>query len=82
MSSLFGGAKAPAPQPVPIAPADDASARQARDDAARAAIADSKMRGRAATVAAGGDIASADQMQRGLLKAKARVSRAATELGA
>ena len=77
---MFGGSKSPAPQPVPINPVDDTAARQAREDAAQAAIADSKMRGRQSTIAAGGDQASTDQMYRGLLKSKARTSRAATDI--
>lgn len=80
MSGLFGGAKAPAPQPVVVNPAEDAAAAQARQDAQNAALADSKARGRASTIAAGGDTASYDQMQRGLLKSKGRVSRAATDM--
>lgn len=80
MSSLFGGAKAPAPQPVVINPADDTAAQKARQDAENAALADSKARGRASTIAAGGESASYDQMQRGLLKSKGRASRAATDM--
>lgn len=80
MSGIFGGAKAPAPQPVVVNPADDAAAQRARQDASDAALADSKSRGRASTIAAGGDLATTDQMQRGLLKSKARVSRASADL--
>ena len=81
MSGMFGGAKAPAPQPVVINPADDPAAIQARQDAEIAAIADSKARGRASTIKAGGDTAFYDQMGRGLLKSAARKSsRATTEL--
>ena len=38
MSSLFGGSKMPAPQPVPPTPVDDTAQTQARLDAERAAI--------------------------------------------
>lgn len=80
MSGLFGGAKPPAPQPVMVNPVNDSAAIQARQDAENAALADSKARGRASTISAGGDTASYDQMQRGLLKSKARTSRASADL--
>ncbi len=74
MSGLFG-AKAPTPQPVPVNPAspvDDGGAQVKRQEAERAAIADSKARGRASTIVAGGEMAAEEQMGRGLLKSKAR----------
>ena len=74
MASLFGGGSAPQPQPVPVQPMDDSAAIAARQAAADAALADSKARGRASTIAAGGDQASTDQMQRGLLKSQKRTS--------
>ena len=77
---MFGGSKSPTPQPVPINPVDDTVAKQAREDAARAAIADSKMRGRQSTIAAGGDQASTDQMYRGLLKSQKRTGAASTNI--
>jgi len=80
MAGLFGGG-APAPQVVPVNPANDSVARQARLDAERAAIADSKARGRASTIAAGGIMAEEDQYQRGLLKSKERKSASAEMLG-
>lgn len=81
MSSLFGGGQSmPAPQPVPVNPATDAAAIQARQDAANAALADAKARGRASTIAAGGLTADEVQYQRGLLKQKARTGAAATQM--
>lgn len=74
MSSLFGGGKMPAPQPVPPTPVDDTAQTQARLDAERTAIADQKARGRASTIKAGGDIAAEEQYGRGLLKQKRRGS--------
>ena len=71
MSGLFG-AKPPAPQPVPVNPVDDTAAQAKRQEAERAAIAESKARGRASTIVAGGEMAAEDQMGRGLLKSKAR----------
>ena len=76
----FGGGGAPAPQQVPMNPEDDPVARRARQDAENAALADSTSRGRASTIFAGGDSASQDQMQRGLLKSKQRASRAASDM--
>lgn len=79
MSSLFGKPSAPAPAPVPLTPIDDGAATQKRLDAERAAIADSKSRGRGTTVAAGGDLAAEEQYSRGLMKKKQRGA-AASEL--
>jgi len=79
MGSLFG-AKPPAPQPVPLNPADDKAAEQQRMEAERAALADSKARGRASTIAAGGDLAAEEQYGRGLLKRKQRVGTASAEM--
>lgn len=81
MSSLFGGSQTmPTPQPVPVNPMNDAAAAQARQDAANAALADAKARGRASTVAAGGTMADEAQYQRGLLKQKARTTAASTQM--
>ena len=81
MSSLFGGGQSmPAPQPVPVNPANDAAAAQARQDAANAALADAKSRGRASTIAAGGLTADEAQYQRGLLKQKERTTAASTQM--
>jgi hypothetical protein len=80
MSSLFGKPSAPVPQQVPINPADDSAAQQARDDAARAAIADSKARGRASTIVAGKAMVEEAQYGRGLLKSKQRAA-VSNELG-
>lgn len=76
MGGLFGGSKAPAPQPVPVNPVNDTAAQQARQDAERAAIADSKARGRASTIAAGGDSAAEEQYGQGLLASKKRTGAA------
>jgi hypothetical protein len=64
----------PAPQPVPVAPTQDRAAEEQRLNAERAAIADQKARGRASTIAAGGDIAAEEQYNRGLLKKKQRTA--------
>ncbi|MHB1087105.1 MAG: hypothetical protein ACYCZ0_05150 [Minisyncoccota bacterium] len=72
MTSLFKTPKMPEPAPVPLAPTQDPKAEQKRLDAERTAIADSKSRGRASTIFAGGDIASEEQYSRGLLKKKQR----------
>lgn len=81
MSSLFGGGQSmPAPQPVPVNPMNDTVAAQARQDAANAALADAKARGRASTIAAGGTMADENQYQRGLLKQKARTSAVSTQM--
>lgn len=73
MSSLFGGAKAPAPQPVPVSPMDDSVAIAERNKAAQnAAAADAKQRGRQSTVAFGAKLASDEQYDRGVLKSKSR----------
>jgi len=72
MSSLFGKPSVPAPQPVPVNPAQDPAAEKQRLDAERAAIADQKARGRASTVAAGGDLAAEAQYGQGLLKKQQR----------
>ena len=80
MSGLLGG-KPPAPQPVPVNPTNDAAEQAKRLEAERAAIADSKARGRASTVVAGGEMAAEDQMGRGMLKSKARRAASAEMLG-
>lgn len=81
MSSLFGGGKAAMPQPVPVNPVDDSAARAKRMEVERAALADSKARGRQSTVAAGGLMAAEEQMASGLLKVKQRSAAAAGLLG-
>lgn len=79
MTSLFSSPKMPAPQPVPVAPTQDPAAEQKRLEAERAAVADSKSRGRASTVFYGGELAAEEQQSRGLLKKKQR-SAAASEM--
>jgi hypothetical protein len=76
VSGLFSKPSMPAPQPVPVAPTapDNKAAEDQRLNAERAAIADQKARGRASTVAAGGDIAAEEQYNRGLLKKKQRTA--------
>ena len=76
----FGGS-APVAQPVPVNPANDPAAEQARLDAERAAIADAKMRGRASTLAYGSDAAAQAQYERGLLKSQQRAGVSAEVLG-
>jgi hypothetical protein len=56
-----------------VNPANDPAAIQARQDAERAALADSKMRGRASTIAAGGDSAADEQYGRITTEALNRV---------
>jgi hypothetical protein len=63
--------RAPAPPPDPRE--YDAAVRK-REDAQTAALADSKSRGRGATVVAGAQIAADEQAGRGLLRSKRRAS--------
>lgn len=81
MSGLLSGPKMSAPAPVPVNPGQDAAAAQKRLDAERAAIADSKARGRASTIAYGGDLAAEEQLSRGLMKKKQRSTAAAEMMG-
>lgn len=71
MSSILGKPSMPAPQPVPVNPADDPVAKQQRLDAERAALAERKGAGRAGTIAAGGDLATTMQAERGLMRKRA-----------
>lgn len=83
MSVLFGKPSAPAPAPAPLAPmADDNRAAEVqRLEAERAALADSKQRGRASTMAAGKELAEEEQFGRGLLKSTARRAASREMLG-
>lgn len=76
MSSLFSKPSMPAPAPVPMAPAapDNSAAEAQRLEAERAAIADSKARGRAATIAGGGLLAEEEQRMRGLTASRQRMA--------
>lgn len=76
----FGGGKSPAPAPVPVNPVDDSAAKEQRLSVERAAIVDSKSRGRQSTVAAGGAIAAEEQYGVGLLKSKQRRGSASSEM--
>lgn len=80
VSSLLGGGAAPTPQPVPIAPSASEADAAARAEAARVAEAERIKGGRRATMAAGGDLASEDQLARGLLKSKQRRDAAAKDV--
>lgn len=68
MSTLFGGAKAPAPMPVPVSPQVDAAAQAARENAARAAMADQLAGGRRSTMVGGMQIAYDEQQKRAASK--------------
>lgn len=72
----FGGPKAPAP--VPVQPALDTAAQdKARTDAKRAALAESKLSGRRATIVGGGLLAAEEQLGRGMAsQAKRAAARA------
>lgn len=73
----FSKPSMPAPVPVPVSPMKDTAAEEARNRAATEALAESKSRGRASTIAAGRDIAEEEQEGRGLIKSTRR--RAARE---
>lgn len=79
MSFLLGGKKPPKPQRLPMAPtsADNYAAQEARDNAARAAMAESAMGGRRSTIVAGMKIAMAEQQEAGLLSKRRREEAAA-----
>lgn len=72
VKGVFGGGGGPSPQYVPVSPANDAASAQARDDAARAAIAERKAAGRTSTAAAGQSMAEEDQLGRGKQRQAAR----------
>lgn len=74
MSSLFSKPSMPAPAPVPMTPAQDPNAEAQRLEAERAAIADSKARGRASTIAGGGLLAEEEQRMRGLTASRQRAA--------
>lgn len=76
MSGLFSKPSIPAPQPVPVAPMapDNTAAEAQRLEAERAAIADSKARGRASTIAGGGLLAEEEQRMRGLTASRQRMA--------
>ena len=71
MSGILGKPSMPAPQPVPVNPVNDPAAEQKRLDAERAALAERKGAGRAGTIAAGGDLATTMQAERGLMRKRA-----------
>jgi hypothetical protein len=66
---------------VPQSPLDEdnTAAERARQDAERAAVAESKAAGRRSTIVAGMQIAADEQMERGLMRRKR--SQAAKDLG-
>ena len=74
MSVLFSKPSIPAPQPVPVAPTQDAAAEQQRLAAEQAALADSKSRGRQATIAGGGTMMEEEQRLRGLSNQQRRMA--------
>jgi hypothetical protein len=71
MSGILSKPSMPAPQPVPVNPVNDPAAEKSRLDAERAALAERKGAGRAGTVAAGGELASTMQAERGLMRKRA-----------
>jgi hypothetical protein len=74
MSSLFSTPSMPTPAPVPMTPAQDPNAEAQRLEAERAAVADSKARGRAAMIAGGGLMAEEEQRMRGLTASRQRTA--------
>ena len=73
MSFLFGGGDStPAPQAVPVAPANDTGALAARDKAALDAQLASKSRGRRSTIVGGLQLAADEQELGGKRRAAAR----------
>lgn len=83
MSFLKPKMPAPQPQALPQSPTapDNTEAQRQREEAERAAIAESKAAGRRSTIVAGMKIAADEQEERGQLALKRR-STAARELGA
>jgi len=71
MSGILGKPSMPAPQPVPANPVADPAAEQQRLAAERAALAERKGAGRAGTIAAGGELATTMQAERGLMRRRA-----------
>lgn len=61
-----------APTSIPTAPIDDSAAIAQRQNAANAALADTKARGRASTIVAGATIAQEEQYGVGLLSQQKR----------
>jgi hypothetical protein len=77
MSFLFGNdTPAPQPAPVPVSPSapNNEEAQRQRQAAEDAALADTKSRGRRATMAAGMEIAADEQGAKGLLASKRRAA--------
>lgn len=74
MSGLFSKPSIPAPQPVPVAPMQDTGAEQQRLAAEQAALADSRSRGRASTIAGGGTMMEEEQRLRGLSSQQRRMA--------
>lgn len=68
----FLSPKAPAPQPLPVSPYADEEARRKREEAERAALAESKTHGRRSTIVAGMQIAADEQQARGALHSSRR----------
>lgn len=71
MSGILSKPSMPAPQPVPVNPVNDPAAEKQRLDAERSALAERKGAGRAGTIAAGGELATTMQAERGLLRKRA-----------
>lgn len=71
----FLAPSASAYQPPSDSAASEAAAARAREEAARAALADSKMRGRAAMLGQGAAQAAEEQYGRGLLSQKRRAAK-------
>ena len=68
----FSSPKVPAPAPAPVD--NSAEIEQARLNAERAAMAESKQRGRRATIVGGGLLAADEQMERGMLSQQKRAA--------
>ena len=68
----FSSPKVPAPAPAPID--NSAEIEQARLKAEQAALAESKQRGRRATIVGGGLLAADEQMERGMLSQQKRAA--------
>lgn len=74
LDSLFSKPNIPAPQPVPVTPMQDPAAEQRRLAAEQAALADSRSRGRASTIAGGGAMLEEEQQRRGLANRQRRTA--------
>lgn len=68
----FSSPKVPAPAPAPVD--NSAEIERARLAAEQAALAESKQRGRRATIVGGGLLAAEEQMERGMLSQQKRAA--------